>query len=72
MEAIQKLAQALTEKEFSNFMTNVIKYAGKDYLLHIMSKSAAHHELVRLSFVWDKTDEGFDYWSELYNRIKSI
>lgn len=71
----QLAKEQLTEIEFEKFKTNCSdskcnpREYESDLLNETLSDYPVMNNFVAVSFVWDRTPEGHDYWQEIYNRI---
>lgn len=61
----------IEEKALSAFVRNLIKYT------EVNSLSNPNYNKTRrianlIAFVWSKTDEGYDFWYDIYKKVQLI
>lgn len=71
----------IEEKALSAFVRNLIKYTEANSLVrsnynktkrivNLMTDSP--HGIILRSFTWSKTDEGYDFWYDIYKKVQLI
>lgn len=71
----------IEEKALSTFVRNLIKdteanslvrsnYNKTKQIVNLMTNSP--HGIILRSFIWSKTDEGYDFWYDIYEKVQLI
>lgn len=71
----------IEEKALSAFVRNLIKdteanslvrsnYNKTKRIVNLMTDSP--HGIILRSFIWSKTDEGYDFWYDIYKKVQLI
>lgn len=71
----------IEEKALSAFVRNLIKdteanslvrsnYNKTKWIVNLMTDSP--HGIILRSFIWSKTDEGYDFWYDIYKKVQLI
>lgn len=71
----------IEEKALSAFVRNLIKYTEANSLhspnynktrriANLMTGFS--HNIILIAFVWSKTDEGYDFWYDIYKKVQLI
>lgn len=67
MKTVEQWAQELPEDVREKFLANMVRDNG-EIGLKLISPSLGH--AIAGFFVWRKSPEGHDYWSDIYNKIQ--